>query len=166
MNGLPIRKLKTVSSWYFEIWNDFWHFFTLFLLHNNVGDFKSEIEEQKKVHLCVDMTNTSPPSEKNVPLLICFLFDNFFWRIIWLFFFDKFFDKLFFWRIFFDNYFDEFLFFSRFCLTYNLLTIASFRIGVPSILFVRAEGPWSMFCLFSFVEAPIITLLTQAPQLS
>ena len=34
-----------------------------------MGDFKSEIEEQKKVHLCVDMTNISPPSEKNVPLL-------------------------------------------------------------------------------------------------
>ena len=69
LNGLSIRELKTVSSWYFEIWNDFWHFFTLFLLHNNVGDFKLEIEEQKKVHLCVDMTNISPPSEKNVPLL-------------------------------------------------------------------------------------------------
>ena len=69
LNGLPIRKLKTISSWYFEIWKDFWHFFTLFLLHKNVGDFKSEIEEQKKVHLCVDMTNISPPSEKNVPLL-------------------------------------------------------------------------------------------------
>ena len=41
---------------------------TLFLLHKNVGDFKSEIEEQKKFHLCVDMTNISPPSEKNVPL--------------------------------------------------------------------------------------------------
>ena len=68
LNGLPIRELKTVSSWYFEIWNDFWHFFTLFLLHNNVGDFKLEIEEQKKVHLCVDMTNISPPSEKSVPL--------------------------------------------------------------------------------------------------
>ena len=34
-----------------------------------MGDFKSEIEEQKKIHLCVDMTNISPPSEKNVPLL-------------------------------------------------------------------------------------------------
>ena len=33
-----------------------------------MGDFKSEIEEQKKVHLCVDMTNISPPSEKNIPL--------------------------------------------------------------------------------------------------
>ena len=45
------------------------HFFALFLLHNNVGDFKFQIEEQKKVHLYVDMTNISPPSEKNVPLL-------------------------------------------------------------------------------------------------
>ena len=33
-----------------------------------MGDFKSEIEEQKKVHMVVDMTNISPPSEKNVPL--------------------------------------------------------------------------------------------------
>ena len=37
-----------------------------------MGDFKSEIEEQKKVHLCVDMTNISPPSEKNVPLTMVF----------------------------------------------------------------------------------------------
>ena len=44
--------------------------FTLFLLHNNVGDFKFETEEQKKVHAYVDMTNISPPSEKNVPLLL------------------------------------------------------------------------------------------------
>ena len=35
-----------------------------------MGDFKSEIEEQKKVHLCVDMTNISPPSKKNVPLQV------------------------------------------------------------------------------------------------
>ena len=34
-----------------------------------MGDFKLEIEEQKKVHLCVDMTNISRPSEKNVPLI-------------------------------------------------------------------------------------------------
>ena len=33
-----------------------------------MGDFKSQIEEQKKVHLIVDQTNISPPSEKNVPL--------------------------------------------------------------------------------------------------
>ena len=42
--------------------------FTLFLLHDKVGDFEFEIEEQKKVHLFVDMMNISPPSEKNVPL--------------------------------------------------------------------------------------------------
>ena len=41
----------------------------------------------------------------------------------------NFFDQ-FFWKFFF-----EFWFFGRFFLTYNLLTIASFRIGVPSILF-------------------------------
>ena len=33
-----------------------------------MGDFKFETEEQKKVHPYVDMTNISPPSEKNVPL--------------------------------------------------------------------------------------------------
>ena len=33
------------------------------------------------------------------------------------------------------NFFDEFWFFGIFFLTYNLFTIASFRIGVPSILF-------------------------------
>jgi hypothetical protein len=50
--------------------------------------------------------------------------------------------RFFFWQIFWqilltnfvDEFFDEF-FFGRFLLTYNLLTIASFRIGVPSILF-------------------------------
>ena len=42
--------------------------FALFLLHNNVGDFKFQIEEQKKVHLYVDTRNISPSSEKNVPL--------------------------------------------------------------------------------------------------
>ena len=42
--------------------------FPLFILHKNVGDFKFESEEQKKVHPYVDMTNISPPSEKNVPL--------------------------------------------------------------------------------------------------
>ena len=43
--------------------------FPLFILHKNVGDFKFESEEQKKVHPYVDMTNISPPSEKNVPLV-------------------------------------------------------------------------------------------------
>ena len=47
----------------------------MFLLQNNVGDLKFEIGEQKKVHLFVDMTNISPPSEKNVPLRVLhFLF--------------------------------------------------------------------------------------------
>ena len=27
LNGLLIKEPKTVSSWYFKIWNDFWHFF-------------------------------------------------------------------------------------------------------------------------------------------
>ena len=42
--------------------------FGTFYIVNNVGDFKFETEEQKKVHLYVDMTNISPLSEKNVPL--------------------------------------------------------------------------------------------------
>jgi len=51
-------------------WNLEWllTLFTLFLLYNNVGEFKFEIEEQKKVHMVVDMINISPPSENNVPL--------------------------------------------------------------------------------------------------
>ena len=51
-------------------------------------------------------------------------------------FFDEFFEKLFdeLFDEFFDDFFDDFFF---------LLTIASFRIGVPSILFlsVREESP-------------------------
>ena len=51
-------------------WNLEWllTLFTLFLSYNNVGDFKFGTEEQKKVHLYVDMTNISPSSGKNVPL--------------------------------------------------------------------------------------------------
>ena len=52
-------------------------------------------------------------------------------RIVWQIFFDKFFDK-FFWRIFWR------IFLTKFCQSFwrilYLLTIASFRIGVPSIL--------------------------------
>ena len=72
--------------------------------------------------------------------------EEFFWPIFLTNeFFDEIFDEIFdefFWRIFLSNfltnYFDEFFddfFFGRFFFTYNLLTIASFRIGVPSILF-------------------------------
>ena len=53
--------------------------------------------------------------------LLTNFFDDFLWR-----FFDEFFQRIsrrIFWR------------FGRFLLTYNLLTIASFRIRVPSILF-------------------------------
>ena len=89
-----------------------------------------------------------------------------FWRIFWRSFLtnilDEFFDEFFwqidefFWRIsktnilmnsltnfwiflmnFFDELFDKFL--TNF-LTYNLLTIASFRIGVPSILFLNKSS--------------------------
>ena len=77
----------------------------------------------------------------------------FWWFFWWIFekLFDEFFDQSFnecfgeffgvnsfwriFWRIFFDNFFDDF--FGRFLLTYNLLTIPSFRIGVPSLLFFQ-----------------------------
>ena len=66
----------------------------------------------------------------------CEVFDQFFWRI----FFDQFFYEFFFtnflyelflrifWQIFFDKFFDDFFY---------ILTIASFRIGVPSILFFQ-----------------------------
>ena len=47
--------------------------------------------------------------------------DEFFWRI--------------FWRIFWQIFWQVFWLFGRFSVTYNLLTIASFRIGVPSNLF-------------------------------
>ena len=65
---LTIQRVKDCFNLIF--WNLEWllTLFILFLLHNNVGDFKFETEEQKKVHPYVDMTNISPPSEKNVPL--------------------------------------------------------------------------------------------------
>ena len=77
-------------------------------------------------------------------LLDEFFFDEFlFWRIS---FFDEFFLTNFFlltnffdefyWRIFFDEFFWRILIFRKNFLTYNLLTIASFRIGVSSILFL------------------------------
>ena len=50
-------------------------------------------------------------------------------------FVDEFYDDF-----FFDDFFDEFWFFGKFFVTYNLLTIASFRIGVPSILFLFNFG--------------------------
>ena len=83
-----------------------------------------------------------------------------FWRIFLTNFFNEFFDDFFcwifsknffdelFWRTLLSNFFDEFiwrtlltkmfdeLFWQSF-LTYNLLTIASFRIRVPSILFFQ-----------------------------
>ena len=56
-------------------------------------------------------------------------FDEFFWRIFWRIF----------WQFIFMNFFMNFLTnfnFSEDLFTYNLLIIASFRIGVPSILFL------------------------------
>ena len=63
-------------------------------------------------------------------------------------FFDEFVDE------FFDKFFDEFLF-GRFLLTYNLLTIASFRIGVPSILFFLYIGSF----LYVFTLLVYLTVL-------
>ena len=60
------------------------------------------------------------------------LFDKFFWRVSLTSFFDKCLDEFFwqiFWQIFLMNFW--WIFLTNF-LTYNLLTIASFRIGVPS----------------------------------
>ena len=45
------------------------------------------------------------------------------------YFLDEIFDEIF------AEFFDDFWFFGRFFFTYNLLTIASFRIVVPLILF-------------------------------
>ena len=66
-------------------------------------------------------------------------FDEFFWRIFWQIFlmnyltnfFDELFDELF-WRIFLSDIFNEFFWqiFLMSCWACNLLTIASFRIGV------------------------------------
>ena len=53
--------------------------------------------------------------------LLTNFFDEYFWRICW--------------RIFLMNFLTIFNFLVDFFLTYNLLTVASFRIGVPSILF-------------------------------
>ena len=52
-------------------------------------------------------------------------FDELFWWILLTNLINEFFDE-FFWRIFLTNF-----------LTYNLSTIASFRIGVPSILLLK-----------------------------
>ena len=69
LNGLAIRELKDCFELIFGNLEWLLTLFTLFLLHEKVEDFEFEIEEQKKVHLFVDMTNISSPSEKNVPLL-------------------------------------------------------------------------------------------------
>ena len=73
-------------------------------------------------------------------------FDDFFCMIFFDIFFYVIFDESLtnFLTKFLTNFFDEvcwfdqfffWFFFGRFLLTYNLLTIASFRIGVPAILF-------------------------------
>ena len=95
-------------------------------------------------------------------------------------FFDEFFDKVF--DKFFGECFDEVLvkFLAKFLtepltkfltnfLTHNLLTIASFRIGVPSILFLFTE-PHKVIALntwmkpISFFLAGIITTWTNLEQ--
>ena len=87
------------------------------------------------------------------------IFDEFFWRIFWQIFWrifwPIFFDEIFWmifltifltniWAIFLRNFleafwdelFDKFWFFGRYFFTFNLLSTASCRIGVPSILFL------------------------------
>ena len=68
-------------------------------------------------------------TDEHGTIKLCFFL--FLWRI-----FGKFFDE-FFEEFFFDDFFDDFLddFFQKIFFTNNLLTIASFRIGVPWILF-------------------------------
>ena len=68
---------------------------------------------------------------------------NFCDEFLWLIFVTNFCDE-FLWRIFVTNFFDKLLWrihFWRFLLTYNLLTNASLRIGVPSILFCGKFRP-------------------------
>ena len=63
-------------------------------------------------------------------------------------FFDNFFRWIFstnFFKNFFDELFGQILIFRKIFLTYNILTIASFRIGVPSILFRSLKFEFKMF---------------------
>ena len=62
--------------------------------------------------------------KKNLTIFLTILFDKFFWGIFLTNFFDEFFDE-FFWRNFCQSFWQ----------ILYLLTIASFRVGVPSILF-------------------------------
>ena len=77
------------------------------------------------------------------------MFLLFFWQIFLMNFLTKFFDE-FFWRIFWQ-------FFWPIILTYTLLTIASFRIGVPSILFFR--NVWNLQKKHTFHSVTFKTLL-------
>ena len=61
-------------------------------------------------------------------------FNEFFWQIFIMNYFEDFFDN-FFWRFFLTKFFDK-IFVKVFWQFFSLLTIASFRIGVPSILFL------------------------------
>ena len=68
--------------------------------------------------------------------------DEFFWRIFLWIFFTNFFDEIF------VEVFDEF---------FILLTIASFRIGVPSILFINKNGIGSWFsCSYFALNSTIL----------
>ena len=70
-------------------------------------------------------------------------------------YFDQLFDEFnkFFQRIFFNNFFDEFfgilIFLKIFFFTFNLLTIASFRLGVPLILFILSFVLFAMHLTFN-----------------
>ena len=83
-------------------------------------------------------------------------FDEFFRRTFLTNFSDELFRRIFptnfsdelFWRIFLMIFlWTNFDFFRKFFLTYNLLTIASFRIGVPLILFSECNQRYSVLFL-------------------
>ena len=96
-------------------------------------------------------------------------FDNFFWRSFWRRFWQKIltnflhmtntltscltnltkFFKEFFSINFFDEFFGILIFLKIFFFTFNLLTIASFRLGVPLILFILSFVLFAMHLTFN-----------------
>ena len=87
-------------------------------------------------------------------IMVCMFWgfcDEFLWQFLW--------------RIFVMNFCDEFLWWIIF-VTYNLLTIASFRVGVPAILLAN-ECEISKSVVFSFWFPPenIFSIFYKAQQL-
>ena len=123
-------------------------------LDKNVGDFP----------FCVKCLVNFFGSFCKFLVLLDEIFDKFSWQSFLTIFFDNFLDKLFwqfFWQIFwifwifltnfFDKIFSTIIFF---CDNFgDCLTIASFRIGVPSILFFHIfmgkANPNQSFCICS-----------------